>query len=227
MLAAQTRSVAESATFAGTNWLLTDVEDIYDGLPEDASIRLLASYTGGRHGDPSIQHILYDLKASSLFNSTGGGILEADPRSPKSIGGQATVHPNGHRVHGFQFPAGIGGTACLHVHGACRFLFRRSDNVRRDGGQGQSGPRDRPAIFRRDDDCREDRPRRGGCPTRHGGRRDRLHLRAVHIRARDRAGGIGSDCFVRRSLPVRLRAAPDRPGLDRSVKPRRLTAFHH
>lgn len=85
-LAAQTRSIAESASFGGTNWLVTDIEDIFDGDPADRSTKLLSSYTGSRSG-PSIQHILFDLRSSSLFNSTGGGILEPDPRSPKSLGG--------------------------------------------------------------------------------------------------------------------------------------------
>lgn len=85
-LASQTLSIAESSTFGGVNWLITDIEDIYEGDPAARSKQILSSYTGSRDA-PLVQHILFDLQSSSLFNSTGGGILEPDPRSPKSLGG--------------------------------------------------------------------------------------------------------------------------------------------
>lgn len=86
-LAAQTLSIAESASFGGMNWLSTDVQDIYEGPLEERSTKLLSSYSSSPGGGSSVQHILFDLRSSSLFNSTGGGMLQPDPRSPNSIGG--------------------------------------------------------------------------------------------------------------------------------------------
>lgn len=85
-LAAQTVTIAGSATFAGKNWLDTDVEDIFDGDPVDRSVTLVTSY-GRTASGPAVSSTLFDLQATSLFNADGGGILQADPRSPRTIGG--------------------------------------------------------------------------------------------------------------------------------------------
>lgn len=86
-LAAQTLSIAESASFAGVNWLSTKIQDIHEGPLEERSKKLLSSYGSSPGGGAAVHHILFDLRSSSLFNSTGGGILQPDPRSPNSIGG--------------------------------------------------------------------------------------------------------------------------------------------
>jgi flagellin len=83
-LAQQAVSIATSASFSGQNWLNTDIADIYDSAASKVSLT-----TGFvRNGSSvSVSSTEVDLAATSLFNTTGGGILQKDDRSPGSIGG--------------------------------------------------------------------------------------------------------------------------------------------
>lgn len=94
-LVAQARTAAGSATFAGANWLSTDIEDIREAPPDLTTVSMTSSYTRDADGNVHVGTIDLDLKATALFNVGGGGIFEADPRSPKSIGGIRGVTSDG------------------------------------------------------------------------------------------------------------------------------------
>lgn len=81
----QVVSISDAASFSGQNWLTTDVEDIYD---EDLNrTTVVSGFTRGTDGSVSVNTAEHVLAQTSLFNSTGGGILQADPRDLKTIGG--------------------------------------------------------------------------------------------------------------------------------------------
>jgi flagellin len=84
--ALQAQEIAYGASFASQNWLVTDVEHIWEAELEDRSLHLLSSYSKSADGI-RLGRIGVDLQVTSLFNAQGGGILEADPRSPHTIGG--------------------------------------------------------------------------------------------------------------------------------------------
>lgn len=80
----QVVSIASSASFSSQNWLNTDIVDIYDSAFNRSSVVSsfvrTAAYVGVRTID-------VDLSRVSLFNSTGGGLLQQDARDIKTIGG--------------------------------------------------------------------------------------------------------------------------------------------
>lgn len=79
----QATSIATSASFSGQNWLNTDIANIYDR--SDSSTTFARGFV--RQG-PSVRVTTTDVDLAdlSLFNSTGGGILQKDDRSPGTIG---------------------------------------------------------------------------------------------------------------------------------------------
>lgn len=82
-----TRQIAQSANFGGENWLATNVTDIYEAELPDRSAQILTSISKAASGTLATSSIDFDLKRVSLFNETGGGMLQPDPRSPGTIGG--------------------------------------------------------------------------------------------------------------------------------------------
>ncbi|MCD4661062.1 MAG: hypothetical protein K8S26_13925 [Agrobacterium sp.] len=80
----QATSIATSASFSGQNWLNTDIASIYD-----QSSSRTALTTGFVRQGPSVRVTTTDVDVAglSLFNTTGGGILQKDDRSPGTIGG--------------------------------------------------------------------------------------------------------------------------------------------
>lgn len=80
----QAVSIATSASFAGQNWLNTDVTDLYDPT---VSKELLTTGFVRNGSSVSVSTTEVDLAAVALFNTTGGGILQKDDRSPGTIGG--------------------------------------------------------------------------------------------------------------------------------------------
>lgn len=80
----QATSIARSASFSGQNWLNTDIANIYD-----QSSSRTAPTTGFVRQGPSVRVTTTDVDVAglSLFNTTGGGILQKDDRSPGTIGG--------------------------------------------------------------------------------------------------------------------------------------------
>lgn len=91
----QVVSIAQSASFNGENWLDTDVEDIYD--PDKNKASVVSGFTRSADGGVSVSMIDQALVQTSLFNTTGGGILQADPRDLKTIGGLRYEYGNGLR----------------------------------------------------------------------------------------------------------------------------------
>lgn len=76
--------IASSASFSGENWLSTSVPDIYTN---EAIRSMVSSFVRNGTGGVSLETIDLSLAGISLFNSTGGGILQPDLRSAGDIGG--------------------------------------------------------------------------------------------------------------------------------------------
>jgi flagellin len=91
----QAQSIASGASFNGENWLNTNVDDLYDETQNEASV--VSSFTRDQDGGVSVHSLDVDLSTVSLFNSTGGGLLQADPRDLKTIGGLRFDYGDGDR----------------------------------------------------------------------------------------------------------------------------------
>jgi flagellin len=87
----QVVNVAQSASFSGENWLDTKVEDIFD--PIQTTTHLTSSFTRDAAGAVSLDRIEVPLSEVSLFNSTGGGLLQKDPRDSQTLGGMRYLMP--------------------------------------------------------------------------------------------------------------------------------------
>lgn len=81
----QLLSISTSAIFNGQNWLSTDIADIYDAAQNRTSV--ISAFVRASNHSVNVQTADVDLSAISLFNTTGGGALEKDERSPGTIGG--------------------------------------------------------------------------------------------------------------------------------------------
>ncbi|MDO5897885.1 flagellin N-terminal helical domain-containing protein [Agrobacterium sp. Azo12] len=81
----QVVSVANSASFSGVNWLNTSFENIFDVA--QSTDKLISSFVRSNNGSIAVKTTDVDLSRLSLFNSTGGGLLQADYRSPGTVGG--------------------------------------------------------------------------------------------------------------------------------------------
>lgn len=81
----QVQSIASSASFGGVNWLNTGIDDIFDKTQNRASV--VSSFIRDAAGGVSVKTMELNLSKISLFNSTGGGLLQADPRDLGTIGG--------------------------------------------------------------------------------------------------------------------------------------------
>jgi flagellin len=81
----QVSSVAASSSFNGVNWLDTDIEDLTDETMNTTSV--ISSFVRSSSSQVSVDTTEVALQGLSLFNSTGGGLLQADPRDVKTIGG--------------------------------------------------------------------------------------------------------------------------------------------
>ncbi|QRM54599.1 flagellin/flagellar hook associated protein [Sinorhizobium sp. BG8] len=81
----QVVSIAGSASFSGQNWLNTDIAEIYDNDLNEVSV--VSSFVRDASGRVSVQKMDFHLSEIALFNSTGGGLLQADARDVKTIGG--------------------------------------------------------------------------------------------------------------------------------------------
>jgi flagellin len=80
----QVINIAQSASFNGVNWLLTDIMDLRDPAMNRTYV------SSAFHRDDtgvSVSKTAVDLSTIALFNTTGSGILQADDRSVGFIGG--------------------------------------------------------------------------------------------------------------------------------------------
>jgi flagellin len=80
----QVSSIASSSSFNGQNWLDTDIDQIFDINANKASV--VSSFARSAAG-VAVRTMDVHLDKISLFNTTGGGLLQADPRDVKTIGG--------------------------------------------------------------------------------------------------------------------------------------------
>lgn len=80
----QVVSIATSASFNGVNWLNTDVADINDS--DLNKVSLTSSFTRSKTG-VSVGKTDFHLSEIALFNESGGGLLQADTRKMKTLGG--------------------------------------------------------------------------------------------------------------------------------------------
>lgn len=76
--------IATTASFNGVNWLKTDIADINDSELNRTS--LTSSFNRTKDG-VSVGTTDLHLSKVSLFNENGGGILQADTRKLKTLGG--------------------------------------------------------------------------------------------------------------------------------------------
>lgn len=88
-LKAQVAGIAQSSSFNGVNWLNTDIADMGDA---DLTSSFLASaFVRDARGAVNVKKIAVDLAELSLFNTTGGGLLQK--ASPSDFGGFKTNPP--------------------------------------------------------------------------------------------------------------------------------------
>ncbi|MDH4413795.1 MAG: flagellin [Rhizobium sp.] len=81
----QVKSIADSASFSGQNWLTTDIADIYD--VDINKTQVVSSFVREGNGGVSTKTMTVDLSKISLFNSTQGGLLQQDARDIETIAG--------------------------------------------------------------------------------------------------------------------------------------------
>ncbi|MCY0149295.1 flagellin [Hoeflea sp. G2-23] len=81
----QVVSIATSASFNGQNWLSTDIPDIFDETLNRSSV--VSSFVRDAGGNITVKSLEVALSETSLFNLNGGGLLQADPRDFKTVGG--------------------------------------------------------------------------------------------------------------------------------------------
>ncbi len=81
----QVLAIARSSSFNGLNWLSTHIDDIYDVSANSDTVA--SSFVRGVDGAVSVNSANMHLSETSLFNTTGGGILQKDGRDAGSIGG--------------------------------------------------------------------------------------------------------------------------------------------
>lgn len=80
----QVVNIATSSSFNGVNWLSTDVADINDS--DLNKVSLTSAFIRSGSG-VSVRTTDFHLSEVSLFNENGGGILQADTRKMKTLGG--------------------------------------------------------------------------------------------------------------------------------------------
>lgn len=79
--------IARSASFAGVNWLNTSIPDIQSASDDRRLSQIMSSIQRGSDGKLGLATMSVNVAQISLFNVDGGGLLQADSRSPKTIGG--------------------------------------------------------------------------------------------------------------------------------------------
>jgi len=86
----QVKSIADSASFSGQNWLTTDIADMYD--VDINKTHVVSSFVRDGSGGVSTKTMTVDLSKISLFNSAQGGLLQQDARDISTIGMMRSLH---------------------------------------------------------------------------------------------------------------------------------------
>ena len=100
-------ATAASTSFSGENWLNTDIPTLYTLTKYSKSI--VSAFIRGADNSVSVGTTDVDLTKLALFNSTGGGLLQADERSLGMIGGLRNADftgfgQRGYSIYGFAGP---------------------------------------------------------------------------------------------------------------------------
>jgi flagellin len=119
----QVLSIVNSSSFSGQNWLKTEVSDIYDSDLNRTSV--VSSFSRNGRNGVSLNTADFFLRDSSLFNSTGGGILQADTRDMRTVGGIrfiTAVDVDGYTVNSnYNNRAGVAGEFTFSFSGPIAF----------------------------------------------------------------------------------------------------------
>ncbi|MCS4241590.1 flagellin [Rhizobium sp. BIGb0125] len=97
----QAKSVSESASFSGQNWLNTDFDDIFDKAQSMDSV--VSSFVRNSNGGVSVKTTDVDVSKLTLFNTTGDGLLQVDSRAIGDIGGLRDVDWESYEMSGWQY----------------------------------------------------------------------------------------------------------------------------
>nr|CAD6606402.1 flagellin [Rhizobium sp. Khangiran2] len=83
----QVVAISEAASFSGENWLNTSVQDL--SAPSQGTASVVSSFVRASGGSVGVKKIDVELSKLSLFNSTGGGLLDTVSltRSVGDLGG--------------------------------------------------------------------------------------------------------------------------------------------
>ncbi len=101
-------ATATSASFSGENWLNTDIPGL--DLMTQYNKSIVSAFIRGGDGSVRVDTTDVDLTRLALFNSSGGGLLQADEKSLGLIGGLRNadftgVGQRGYSVYWFFGPA--------------------------------------------------------------------------------------------------------------------------
>ncbi len=110
-LKSQVVGISRSASFGGENWLRTDLADLTDETDPKTRKSIVASFVRDSDANVSINTLDLRVAQTSLFNTTGGGLLQKDPGQtvtlPVSgtldIGGLVSGAPSSHAHKGHTF----------------------------------------------------------------------------------------------------------------------------
>lgn len=97
----QAKSISESASFSGQNWLNTDFADIFDTTQSTDTI--VSSFVRSDTGSVSVKTANVDVSKLTLFNTTGDGLLQIDSRAIGDIGGLRKVDWESYPQSGWQY----------------------------------------------------------------------------------------------------------------------------
>nr|WP_245396747.1 flagellin [Jiella sonneratiae] len=146
--------IAKSASFAGVNWLNTKIPDIQNASDDLRLSQIMSGIQRGSDGKLDLSTMSVDVAEVSLFNADGGGLLQADSRSPKTIGGIRhldsydpwTTNVTGYETYG---PASIGSRATQIFLFDGPITFGASDTMSFDVtiGAEDDGNADLPAPY--------------------------------------------------------------------------------
>lgn len=112
----QTFMAVSAASFGGFNLLATDVGDLWEADFNDRTQKFVSAFNRTSDG-VTVRSMDVDLLMTSMTNASGGGILDADPRSPHTIGGIRRPAALGEEARYDQ------GVSYTRGHGALTFDF--------------------------------------------------------------------------------------------------------
>ncbi|MBB4170441.1 flagellin [Rhizobium sp. BK538] len=122
--------IAHSASFNGENWLSSNIEDINDS---DLDVETVVSaFVRDASGNVSVKTTTAHLAEIALFNSTGGGLLEADTRKLKTLGGIRdfdTFMDNDGEIWMSEVNSSLGTSAAIEYTFSGPLTFGASDNI--------------------------------------------------------------------------------------------------